>query len=251
LRSSSIRSTKSDLNLSAKKYQVIFDPVLKNQNKFMINIQKLEISPLNACCYIVSSEDQSEALIIDPGGEVEKIIGYLDKNKLNPVILINTHGHGDHIGGNKELKERYPDIQICIHSADAEMLADPFKNLSLLGGKRYSSPPANRILNHHDKISFDKYAFKIIHLPGHTPGGIGIYTDSASNGNAPVLFSGDTLFAGDIGRTDLPGGSHDLLIQSIKSCIFTLDEETIVHPGHGLSSTVKIEKERFNVNSSF
>jgi hydroxyacylglutathione hydrolase len=211
----------------------------------MLDIQKLEIGPLDACCYIISSKNL-EAMIIDPGGDTEKITDCLEKGKIHPVILINTHGHGDHIGGNKELKTIFPDIQICIHSDDAEMLTDPFKNLSLLGGKRYSSPPANRILNHNDKIMFDGYVFRILHLPGHTPGGIGIYTDSTCNGEAPILFSGDTLFAGGYGRTDLPGGSPDLLVKSIKHCIFTLDERTIVYPGHGPSSTVRAEKERFN-----
>lgn len=212
----------------------------------MLDIQKLEVGPLDACCYIIPSRKGPEAMIIDPGGDAESIIEYLESKDLTPVLLINTHGHGDHIGGNKELKERYTDIQICIHSADEEMLEDPFKNLSLLGGKRYSSPPASRVLHHNDRVMFDDIVFNIIHLPGHTPGGIGIYMDSECNGDAPILFSGDTLFAGNIGRTDLPGGSLELLIQSVKYSIFTLDERTIIHPGHGLSSTIKVEKERFN-----
>jgi glyoxylase-like metal-dependent hydrolase (beta-lactamase superfamily II) len=213
----------------------------------MLDITKIEVGPLDACCYIVYSKCL-EAVIIDPGGETEKILDCLEKKKLHPIILINTHGHGDHIGGNKELKEKFPDIQICIHKDDAEMLTDPFKNLSLLGGKRYSSPPADRILNHDDKIMFDEYVFRILHLPGHTPGGIGIYTDSTGNGDALILFSGDTLFAGGYGRTDLPGGSHTRLLQSIKQYIFKLDENTIIHPGHGASTTVKAEKERFNLH---
>ena len=183
----------------------------------MLDIQKFEVGQLGACCYIVSTKS-SEAVIIDPGGDTNRILDYLEKKKLLPVLLINTHGHGDHIGGNKELKEKFPNIQICIHSDDAEMLEDPFKNLSLLGGKRYSSPPANRILNHDDKIMFGEYALRVLHLPGHTRGGIGIYIDSAGNGDAPILFSGDTLFAGGYGRTDLPGGSHNCLLQSIKQC---------------------------------
>ncbi len=211
----------------------------------MLNIQNFEVGPLGTGCYIVSSKC-SEAMIIDPGGDTDRILDYLENKTLRPVILINTHGHGDHIGGNKELKEKFPDIQLYIHGDDAEMLADPFKNLSLLGGKRYSSPQASRILNHNDEIMFDGYALRVLHLPGHTRGGIGIYIDSAGNGEAPILFSGDTLFAGGYGRTDLPGGSHNHLLQSIKQCIFKLDENTIIHPGHGSSTTVKTEKEGFS-----
>lgn len=211
----------------------------------MLEIKKFEAGPLKACCYIISSGALPEAIIIDPGGDTEEIINCLKENNLKPIYIINTHGHGDHIGGNKELKEKYPDIQICIHNDDAEMLTDPFKNLSLLGGKRYSSPPADKIFNHGDKIEFADYTFKILHLPGHTRGGIGIFTDAGCNGGQPILFSGDTLLAGGIGGTNFPGGDHEVLVQSIKKNIFTLNENAILHPGHGPSSTIKIEKERF------
>ncbi|MEZ6174824.1 MAG: MBL fold metallo-hydrolase [Candidatus Scalinduaceae bacterium] len=210
----------------------------------MLEIQKLRIGPLDSCCYIISSERCSEAMIIDPGGDVDQILKLLDEKRLILTVLINTHGHGDHIGGNKELKKVFPDARICIHQDDAEMLTDPFKNLSLLGGVRYSSPPADRILYHRDRVIFDGYIFEIIHLPGHTPGGIGIYVDRANDGEVPLLFSGDTLLEGEIGRTNLPGGNHDHIVMSIKNCIFTLSEKTIVNPGHGPSTTVEAEKGR-------
>ncbi|GJQ57336.1 MAG: MBL fold metallo-hydrolase [Candidatus Scalindua sp. AMX11] len=210
----------------------------------MLEIQKLQIGPLGSCCYIITSVGSSEAMIIDPGGDAEQIIKLLEEKGLELTLLINTHGHGDHIGANKELKRVFPESKICIHQDDAEMLTDPFKNLSLLGGVRYSSPPADMILSHHDKVIFDGYIFEIIHLPGHTRGGIGIYVDRSVDGEVPVLFSGDTLFEGGIGRTNLPGGSHDLIVQSITRCIFTLNEKTIVNPGHGPSTTVEREKGR-------
>ncbi len=212
----------------------------------MLVIKKLEIGPLGSCCYIISSTRSSEAMIIDPGGDAEQVINLLEEKGLKLTLVINTHGHGDHIGANKELKRVFPEAMICIHHDDAEMLTDPFKNLSLLGGVRYSSPPADKILSHRDKILFDGYTFEIIHLPGHTPGGIGIYVDRSIDGEVPVLFSGDTLLEGGIGRTNLPGGSHDIIVQSITRCIFTLNEKTIVNPGHGSSTTVEREKGRLS-----
>ncbi|MCP5003885.1 MAG: MBL fold metallo-hydrolase [Planctomycetes bacterium] len=210
----------------------------------MLEIKKLQIGPLGSCCYILSTSGSSDAMIIDPGGDAGQIIKLLEEKGLRLTTLINTHGHGDHIGANKELKIVFPESNICIHRDDAEMLTDPFKNLSLLGGVRYSSPPADKILFHRDKVEFGGYTLEVLHLPGHTPGGIGLYVDRSSDGEVPVLFSGDTLMERGIGRTNLPGGSHDSIVHSITNSIFTLNEKTIVNPGHGPATTVKIEKER-------
>ena len=144
------------------------------------------------------------------------------------------------------LKEAFPDIQICVHEEDHDMLPYPARNLSILaafyGGKTVRSPSADRLLKDGDTVTVDKYSFEIIHTPGHTPGGICLYSKNQENGQPPVLFSGDTLFKEGIGRTDFPGCSQKRLIRAIKERLFVLDEKTIVYPGHGPSTTIAEEK---------
>lgn len=209
-------------------------------------IKKINVGPLAVCCYIVNSNVSGEAIIIDPGADAEIIINFIKESQLNPKLIVLTHGHGDHIGANAELKMAFPDIQICIHENDQNMLPYPTKNLSILaafyGGATVRSPSADRLLKDGDTITLDKYIFEIIHTPGHTSGGICLYNRKQENGQSPVLFSGDTLFKEGIGRTDFPGCSKKELIQAIKERLFVLDEKTIVYPGHGPSTTIKEEK---------
>jgi hydroxyacylglutathione hydrolase len=216
-----------------------------------MKIKTLNVGPLQCCCYVVFNEQSREAIVIDPGGDAEIIIDYIRKNKLKPVLLVNTHGHGDHIGANLELKEAFPEIKVCIHADDEPMLTHPSKNLSFLGGVLYKSPPAERVLKHGDTIGVDGCKFKVLHTPGHTPGGICLLSTSNVENppsfgregcQASVLFSGDTLFASGVGRTDLPGGSYEALMESIRDNILTLDDNTVIYPGHGPSSTVAEEK---------
>lgn len=206
-----------------------------------MKIKTIYVGLLQCCCYIVSNEQSREAIVIDPGGDTKIIIDYLKKNNLKPLLLINTHGHGDHIGGNLEMKEAFPEIEICIHADDEDMLTLPSKNLSFLGGVLYKSPPAEHVLQHGDVIGIDGCKFKVLHTPGHTPGGICLLSTNGE-ANPSVLFSGDTLFAQGIGRTDLPGGSYEKLMKSIRDKILTLPDDTVVYPGHGPSTTVAEEK---------
>ncbi|MGR3319750.1 MAG: MBL fold metallo-hydrolase [Candidatus Anammoxibacter sp.] len=217
----------------------------------MINIKRILVSPLESSCYIVSVESTSNAMLVDPGGDADLIIAYCKEINRIPSLIVNTHGHGDHIGANKELKKTYPNINICIHVDDEPMLTNEYLNLSLLGGKRYKSPPADRTLQHNDQILFDDVEFTVIHVPGHTKGGICLLynpsisdsTETGKNDNHPVLFSGDSLFNGGIGRTDLPNGSFDTLVDAIRNKLFVLDEDTIVYPGHGEETTIFKERE--------
>jgi glyoxylase-like metal-dependent hydrolase (beta-lactamase superfamily II) len=210
-----------------------------------MKIETLIVGPLDVGCYILTDKGD-EAVIIDPGGDADKIIKLLKKHGLKPRYLINTHGHGDHIGGNKALKEHFPEMKICIHEEDEEMLTNPFKNLSALGGfqsKDYilKSPPADVPLKEGDRIPLGGIRLEVLHTPGHTPGGICLLSRSGDN-QPDVLFSGDSLFQGSIGRTDFPGGNYNALIKSLKEKVLTLKEDTVVYPGHGPSTTIGYEK---------
>lgn len=209
-------------------------------------IHKIPVGPLKVCCYIVAGKISNDAMIIDPGADTEAIIDFLKKGRLTPKIIVLTHGHGDHIGANTGLKKAFPDIQICIHEEDQDMLPYPAKNLSILsafyGGPTVRSPLANRLLRDGDTITVDEHIFDVIHTPGHTPGGICLSSKKRENGRPPILFSGDTLFKESIGRTDFPGSDQEKLLRAIKERLFVLDEDTIVYPGHGPSTTILEEK---------
>ncbi|OQZ04792.1 MAG: hypothetical protein B6D34_02230 [Candidatus Brocadia sp. UTAMX1] len=209
-------------------------------------IQKINVGPLQVCCYLVIDKEAAEVMVIDPGADEGMIIAFLKKQQLLPKSIVITHGHGDHIGANAELKKSFPAVHICVHEADQDMLPYPAKNLSILaafyGGTTVRSPVADRLLNDGDTVAVGKYTFEIIHTPGHTPGGICLYYNDPEDENSPVLFSGDTLFKESIGRTDFPGCNQKKLIQAIKERLFVLDERTIVYPGHGPSTTIAEEK---------
>ncbi|MEK7822023.1 MAG: MBL fold metallo-hydrolase [Planctomycetota bacterium] len=210
-----------------------------------MKIETLIVGPLDVGCYILANED-NEAVIIDPGGDADEIIKFIKGHKLQPRYLINTHGHGDHIGANKELKALFPELKICIHEEDKEALTNPFKNLSALGGfqsKDYilRSPPADVTLKEGDRITLGKIRLEVLHTPGHTPGGICLLGRSEDD-KPDVLFSGDSLFQGSIGRTDFPGGNQQDLVKSLREKVLTLKEDTIVYPGHGPSTTIGYEK---------
>jgi len=210
-----------------------------------MKIETLIVGPLDVGCYILANEN-NEAVIIDPGGNADEIIKLIKGHKLQPRYLINTHGHGDHIGANKELKALFPEMKICIHEGDKEALTNPFKNLSALGGfqsKDYilRSPPADVTLKEGDRITLGKIRLEVLHTPGHTPGGICLLGRSADD-KPDVLFSGDSLFQGSIGRTDFPGGNQQDLVKSLREKVLTLKEDTIVYPGHGPSTTIGYEK---------
>jgi glyoxylase-like metal-dependent hydrolase (beta-lactamase superfamily II) len=165
----------------------------------------------------------------------EKIISAIADLELKPVIVLNTHGHVDHIGGNSDIVQKYH-VPLAMHAADTGMLqVSDYIELSLLLGAR-NSPPPDRLLAEGDEIAIGRIALRVMHIPGHTAGSVGFVA-------AGVLFSGDTLFCGGVGRTDLPGGSWKDLEQSIRERILTLPEETIVLPGHGPWTTVEQERD--------
>lgn len=198
-----------------------------------MRVESLVVGPLEANCYVVGCESSGLAAVIDPGGDAERIRDVLARNEWTPVWVVATHGHIDHIGGIGDLMALLegPAPEVCIHEADAQMLVDSQMNLSMFAGVEASLPASDRLLGEGDVLRFGEVELQVLHTPGHTPGSICL--------TAPgVVFTGDTLFDGSVGRTDLPGGSQTQLIESINTRLMTLPDETLVYPGHGPATSI-------------
>ncbi len=203
-----------------------------------MNIEQMLVGQMAVFCYIVSCPDTKEAVVIDPGGNEEDVVRRIKEKGLNLKYIVNTHVHGDHTCGNARVKA-LTGAQIIIHELDS-----PFLGLAV-GQEMFArlghapSPPADITVKHSDRIVSGKVSLEVIHTPGHSPGGICLLAE----GN---LFTGDTLFVGGIGRTDLPGCSHTDFMKSIKEKLLPLPDDTIVWPGHDYgpspSSTIGLEK---------
>ncbi|OQX63160.1 MAG: MBL fold metallo-hydrolase [Desulfococcus sp. 4484_241] len=197
-------------------------------------IEKLEVGMMMANCYIVGCEKTRQAVVIDPGDEGDRILYRLADNKFTVAYIINTHGHFDHVGANKQLKDA-TGADLLIHEADAPMLSTLSEMAEAFGMAMDNSPPPDRTLKDGDKITFGDITMDVIHTPGHTPGGISLVTDKKA-------FVGDTLFAGSIGRTDFPGGDFNTLIESIQKRLFPLGDDVTVYCGHGPETTIGMER---------
>lgn len=196
----------------------------------MIKLKTFAIGALQANCYLVYDTNSKEGFLIDPGVFDEGIKKEIETLGIKIKAIINTHGHADHIAGNK--KFGYP---VLIHKNDSSFLGDPAKNLSLFTGTFSISPRAHGLLVDDEVITAGEVEFKVIHTPGHTPGGISLKVGDK-------VFTGDTLFRENVGRTDLPGGSQVDLLRSIRERLLTLPDDTEVFPGHGPSSTIGHER---------
>ena len=197
-------------------------------------IEKLEVGPIMANCFIVGCESTKEAVVIDPGDDSDQILMKLAEFGLNVKYLINTHGHFDHVSANKRMKEA-TGAPIAIHPEDEHMFSELSQSAKMFGLESENSPPADILLNDGDEVKFGEITLKVIHTPGHSKGGICLYTEGQ-------LFAGDTLFANSIGRTDLPGGDYATLISSIKQKVFAFADDTIVYTGHGPETSIGREK---------
>ena len=203
-----------------------------------MKIDRLILGAYQTNCYILrESEAAKDCLIIDTGLEAGELVDFLQTHKLNPAAVVLTHGHADHITGLVALRSQFPDIKVYIHKLDAEMLTGAKDNLSAMAGVLFSSEPAGFSLQEGDVIEQANIKLDVLHTPGHTPGGICLY--SKADG---VVFVGDTLFADSVGRTDMPGGSATQLIKSIKEKLCILPDDTVVYPGHGPVTTIAQEK---------
>ena len=197
-------------------------------------LETVNVGPMQVNCYILACADGGQAIIIDPGDQHIKIKAVLDKHKLNPAMVINTHGHYDHIGSDDEFG-----VLVYVHKKDLPMLVDARKNLSASFSLAYQVNSEIKTLEDKEIIKLDCLELEVIHLPGHTPGGIGLLMKKPQT---DIIFTGDTLFYQGVGRSDLPGGSQQQLEKAIRERLFVLPDNTRVYPGHGAATTIAREK---------
>lgn len=198
-------------------------------------VQQLSVGPLQENCFLVACQKTREAMVIDPGEEGARILSLAESNGLEIKKVVNTHGHFDHIGANKTVIEA-TGAELMMHEADLPQLQNARNHAQVYGLTVSASPDPDKFLNEGDTFSVGEHSFSVFHVPGHSPGSICLLSDGH-------LFVGDVLFAGSIGRTDLPGGDFDALVEGIREKLFKLPAETIVHTGHGPDTTLGREKQ--------
>lgn len=197
-------------------------------------LETIPVGPMEANCYILAKDEGSAAIIIDPGENKKRIDEVLKNYKLKAGLIINTHGHYDHIGCDDKFT-----VPIYIHTRDITFLKDSRLNLSGTFAFPYEVKSEVRTVEHNSVIELDGMRLKALHIPGHTPGGIALLMEKPQDN---IVFTGDSLFCQGIGRSDLPGGDELALIKYIKERLFSLPDDTIIYPGHGPSSTIGEEK---------
>lgn len=199
-----------------------------------MRVETLPVGPLQVNCYLAQCEETGDALVIDPGAEAGRIVEAIERLGAAVQLIINTHGHFDHTGANREVMEA-TGAPLALHEKDVRLLSGARDHAAAFGLAADPSPPPDRLLRGDEILKVGELEFQILPVPGHSPGGICLYADGH-------LFSGDALFAGSVGRTDLPGGSHEQLVRGIREKLFPLADETVVHPGHGPATTIGREK---------
>ncbi len=204
------------------------------ENESLVRVACRVVGPIETNCYILSCSETRKAVIVDPGGDAEVIEAFIEEAGLEPVEIVCTHGHSDHIASVGDLKERFG-IPFAIHGADVGIVKLSVKESPFWGLGRIKEPKIDRILSPGDSIVVGTARGTVLYTPGHTPGGISLLFDG-------FVIVGDTLFYRSIGRTDLSGGDLDTLLGSIRSELFTLSDATLVYCGHGPRTTIGEEK---------
>lgn len=196
-----------------------------------MDIKTLIVGPIQENCYIAAHPQSKEAVVIDPGDEADMIIDHIREHELKVKYILLTHGHHDHIGAVAEVKKATGAL-VAIHADDQAMLVDVSKNLGDI-----ILEPADMILHNNDVLSFGGYHLRVIYTPGHTQGGCCYYEASEK-----VCFTGDTLFKGTVGRTDLYGGDYGAILVSVRERLAIVADDCAIFPGHGPSSTMAYER---------
>jgi glyoxylase-like metal-dependent hydrolase (beta-lactamase superfamily II) len=198
------------------------------------------LGPFETNCYVVRPEPSQPGdpcWIVDAGFDPAGLIALVRDRGLRPELLILTHGHGDHIAGVREVRGTWPSIPLLIHEAERDWPGDPDLNLSAAIGIPVAAPAPDRLLRDGDELQLAGSHWRVLHTPGHSPGGITLYSEADG-----VALVGDALFAGSVGRTDFPGSDPRTLARSIREKLYTLPDETIAYPGHGPETTIGHEK---------
>jgi glyoxylase-like metal-dependent hydrolase (beta-lactamase superfamily II) len=190
--------------------------------------------PLETNAYLLADREEGGAIVIDPGGDPAEILAFLAAERLTCRFIVNTHGHFDHISGNRALKAA-TGASLLVHGDDLPMLTEAVSHARLFLMRAENSPPPDRVLADQETVQVGAVTLRVLHTPGHSPGGITLVTPGAA-------FCGDLVFHGSVGRTDLPGGSERILLDSIRRHIATLPDDTVLYPGHGPETTVGLEK---------
>lgn len=206
-----------------------------------MKINHYVVGPVQTNCYVVINEENKECLIIDPGASAKQLAELIRKDELTPVAVLLTHGHFDHAGGAEDLAKEF-DIKIYAHEAERDTLGNPQKNVSWMVGAS-ESYRADVFLKDEEVITLAGFDIKVLHTPGHTEGGCCYYV-----ADEDVVFTGDTLFAQSVGRTDFPGGSMSQIVRSVQDKLLSLNEagnletDIMVYPGHGDPTTIETER---------
>ena len=205
----------------------------------MLKIESFPVGLLQCNCSIIACSETKQALIVDPGGDAPKILDYLKQHDLTARYLIHTHAHFDHVGATKAVHEA-TGAEILLHPDDLFLYDDVQMQGRMFGMSLEATRPIDRPLEDEMRLDFGQHQSLVLHTPGHTPGSVCFHLNDSES----YLFTGDTLFQGSIGRTDLWGGSHETLIKSIRQRLLPLDDSTRIYPGHGPQTSIWQEKKR-------
>jgi glyoxylase-like metal-dependent hydrolase (beta-lactamase superfamily II) len=213
------------------------------------DLRRFTLGPFETNAYVVRPHHHPGCWVIDAPFDAAPLVNFLREqatraaDPVRPEALLLTHAHADHIAGADDLRRAFPGLPTLIHSAETSWLTDPQANLSGLSGFPITVAPATGTLADNQTLTLGESRWRVLHTPGHSPGGVSFVLENPARGTPPLCFAGDTLFLGSIGRHDFPGSSRAALFQSIRQRLYTLDPSTILLPGHGPQTTIAAERE--------